>query len=337
MALWSNSHITAVFGLAALVVWTFDWKKKSVKKTLLILFTGFSATLFTPYIGAEWLTSFSKAGHPFIHMYIREFQPASIYHPAFALLTLLAALLLFLLHQAPAAVSPGRLIPGLILYLGAWAVQKFIPYAAIYIAALVSVLSIELQHTPQSPGLSQALLAAREKLNSIPALWQLLSAALCLLATASCLIPLSKAPLDARSVPKQAVDFIEELSLPHPILNTFTDGGYLMYRFRNKTPAHLVPLDGRTNVNDPRVTKEFLSAFYAKADWQSYFQRVAPKTVIWPKSSPLVQVLLNAKDWCHVYPNPMNKLHSQLWYVFIRQEDFQKDKFNSLNSLNCKP
>src|SRR5207245_509987 len=43
------------------------------------------------------------------------------------------------------------------------------------------------------------------------------------------------APLNGDRVPVEAVDFIVQEKLPRPILNAFTEGGYLMYRLSNSS------------------------------------------------------------------------------------------------------
>jgi hypothetical protein len=130
-------------------------------------------------------------------------------------------------------------------------------------------------------------------------------------------------PVHLRLVPKAATDFIVENELPAPILNSFGIGGYIMYRFSNPdgTPRIKVPIDGRTNVNSPEITKAFVEALQGTYKWTDMMDLVKPRTIIWDVEHPLTTILLVHPDYCLVYPEKQEDLDKETYAVFLTKQD----------------
>jgi hypothetical protein len=142
-----------------------------------------------------------------------------------------------------------------------------------------------------------------------------------------------KALIDDGLVPKAAVDFIQKHRLNAPILNEFTAGGYLMYRFSTLEgePLLKVPIDGRTNVNSPIIWKMFDEAFAGRANWNQYIEKVNPATILWRQGSPLTSLLELSPQWCRVFSASDNPSD---YTVFISRDEFIR-RIGELSARDC--
>jgi hypothetical protein len=144
---------------------------------------------------------------------------------------------------------------------------------------------------------------------------------------------LLRKPLNTAIVPKSAIDFIEERHLPHPLLNEFSAGGYLMYRYSDASgiPRHKVAIDGRTNVNPDGIWEMYRASFTGKATWRDFIDKVQAQTIVWRQGSPMVTLLLVSPEWCRVFSSgPGDEDHA----VFIRSELFQA-RAGEFSSTDC--
>ena len=328
MCLWANTHLSAALGVGSIFVWLV-WRcgwKVAVKGALF----GFGGSLITPYLGGEWITFISKTGHPFEMKSIAEFQAATVMQHSTAFLLIVLALLLTLLHLRPRALDIWRALLCAAFALAALAIVKFIPFAVILLCACVaSVCGAETERT-RFGNLYQALLRSRSGFERIPK-EGLTFVALCTIAVN--LVPLWKAPLSTVITPVAAVDFMIEKQLPHPFLNDFGRGGYLMYRLSDAggNLEHKVSIDGRTNVNPAEIWSKAHDAFFGKVNWSEYFDQVHPKTVLWPSESPLSSILIAHPEWCRVFSSgEENKGFS----VFVTRAELLR-RSAELSSADC--
>jgi hypothetical protein len=134
-------------------------------------------------------------------------------------------------------------------------------------------------------------------------------------------------------VPKGAFDFIEEKSLPKPLLNEFGSGGYLMYRMSDAdgNPSSKVAIDGRTNVNPDEIWRMHQASFSGRANWQDFITKVNPGTIVWRQGSPFVSLLLLSPDWCRVFASGTK---DEDYVVFVRAEYFRSQS-GELTSIDC--
>ena len=299
MCLWANNHLSAALGLFVFVCFLVG--RASLPKVARAGIYALTGTFLTPYFGREWLTLFSKSGHPFEYASIIEFQPATILQHSTGMLLLILALLLVLLHYRPNLLSRFELLAGGVMTIGGLAVVKFLPYAAIVLCALIArawresgqsalVFGKLGEGLERFRGLTERL--PRDGITFVFICWSIVS-----------VYGLWLSPLNSSVIPVAAVDYILEQKLPHPILNDFGRGGYLMYRQSDAAGnlEHPVPLDGRTNVNSHEVWKKASDALNGRANWREYLEAVQPATVLWPTESPLVSILLAEGRWCRVF------------------------------------
>lgn len=310
MCIWANTHITTLLGLVVACAWVFDFRHPL--KTLPVLAAGVIGTLVTPYLGGEWLTFSATVNHPLSFTSIAEFQPANILHYATGFLVLLLVLLVAFLQRAPKALSASQLLTACVFVLGALAVVKFIPFASIILASLTA------KTWRQSASLG-SYGEAFEKLHSLVSRLYGQGFAFVLL----CLIivyalPVLRYPVNTIVIPVPAVEFMKSHDLPHPYMNDFNGGGYLMYAFSNPdgTPQYLVTIDGRTNLISKDLWEAHNAAFAGRPDWRRFFEMVRPESIIWPNESPLGTILEADGEWCRAF-NSGEKMKG--FSVFIKR------------------
>jgi hypothetical protein len=324
--IWANSHLSAIIGAVTLFLWTLD-SPNSRPKSLLSLKLAVAfllGTLLTPYFGGEWMTLFSKSGHIFTFSAIDEFNPANITQASTAVVLFQIVVVLVL------AFSSGRLprmgaisVVVLTLLLGGITV-KFLPFAALSLSALTALWVYEelaLGKHDERNHLLRGLLQARNWTRSLQP--QTLGACaffISSLAFANSVKAINN-PVAYSKTPRRAVDFFEEKSLSHPVLNEFESGGYMQYRWSsaNGEPRALVAIDGRTNVNRPDIWSDYRNAFTGREEWRGYFDKVNPRTVIWRKGSPLTALLVEDPEWCRVFDAGSNPSG---YGVFITRDEF---------------
>lgn len=330
MVFWANTHLTSVLAIMTVVGWLWDKGNERVAiKAGVVCFLG---TLVTPYLGGEWITLFMKSGHPFQHQDIAEFQSATIMQYSTAFLIIELFVLLTFLHLRPRSLQMGKLFVAGLFVLAALAVVKFLPLAAIYIAALIaSMWYRERADRALLGNLAEAIERFRIFFNKIPR--EGLSF-VCICIGITYVVRPWREPINYDIVPVAAVDFMQKRDLPLPVLNEFGRGGYLMYRYSDAqgTPRFKVPIDGRTNVTPHDVFEKFEAAFSGKKSWKEYFEVVNPGTVLWPTESPLTSILLAGNDWCLVY---WTGDQDEGYSVFVKREYWSEHQAD-LASENCK-
>ncbi len=329
MTLWANTHLTAALALMTVFGWL--WRRGNVRTAMTASVCAFAGSLVTPYLGGEWITLIKKTGHPFQHQDIAEFQSATIMQYSTAFLIIALVVLLTFLHFRPKSVSLAKLaVVGLFCAAGL-SIVKFLPFAAIYIGAVIAVIWHNERADRLALGnLAEAVERFRIGVAKIPREG---ASFLCICLAITYVVRPWRQPIDTDIVPVAAVDFMQKHQLPLPVLNDFGRGGYLMYRYSDAAgnPGLQVPVDGRTNVNDPKVFDKFENAFSGKRNWQKYFDAVNPGTVLWPSGSPLVTILLQKQDWCLVF---WSGEEDDGYSVFVKQ-DFWAAHKEELPSQNC--
>lgn len=316
MSLWANTHITTAIGLAAIGAWLFDHRRPQILARPLLW--AFAGTLLTPYLGYEWVIFFSKTSHPISHSMIAEFGPATILEYATGLLLLLLALLAAFLFDKPKGTTPGRVGACVVLTIGALAVVKFLPFAALFAAAVICQMWRDVGGA-EGPGLGylgEAISKLREGLLKVSGF------GLAFVFAALAVVNIRdrwRTPVDKRIVAVEAVDYIEREALDRPLLNSFGEGGYLMYRFADAAGNldRKVTIDGRTNVNPPEISEAHAAAFQGNRNWRGYLEMTRPETVLWKNRSPFVSLLEATGEWCRVYDSGSEKSPTDGHSVFI--------------------
>jgi hypothetical protein len=336
--LWANTHLTAVVGLAAVVLWALQAApgEISIKRAVAAGGAFFVGTLVTPYLGGEWLTFFAKGSHPLKYQTITEFKPATIlqFSSVFVLLLVFLLSVVSYTTRALPTLARGVLASGM-LFAGLTAV-KFLPFAAISWAALFAVWWRECGASHRSrvhDNFAEGLLVSKERLWALSAQTGKAIVFLMVSISAVNISHLLRKPLNTVVVPKGAIDFIEQHNLLHPLLNEFSTGGYLMYRYSDSAgvPRHRVAIDGRTNVNPDDVWEMYRASFTGKATWYEFIDKVQAQTIVWRQGSPMVSLLLLSPEWCQVFSSgPGDEDHA----VFIKSELFRA-RSGEFRSSDC--
>ena len=319
MVLWANLHITTIIGIAILVSLLFE--QGTPRRWLLPLGVGLAATCCTPHLGYEWIVFFSKADHPLGLRSVAEFGPGTILDYPIAILGTLVALLLLLLHSAPRSIPLPLLLLAGVFTLGGLAVVKFLPFALILVG--YSVCSAWRHARRTAPhGFTRNLVEGLDRLYKLTSLFSGSGLNFLLLSVivVKCHRIVTESPVAQTNVPEAAVDFMIKHNLPRPFMNTFGEGGYMMYRLSNKdgelVEEDRVNIDGRTNINDPAIMAANQRALDGRLGWEGYLKRVDPGTILWRNRSPLVAILIASGEWCRVYANGSSEFgHS----VFLRR------------------
>ncbi len=337
---WANTHLSAILGVVGVLLWSLGSTESrgGLRRSALLVACFILGTFLSPYLGGEWLTLFEKSTHALRLQSIDEFRPATIVQYSSGFVVLQMALLIvgcFSIAKAPAI---SRMVLLVVMFFVGLAVVKFLPFAVITLSSVLAVLWRE--HGVQasrSPGASKLLegfaILERRVLGLQPATLGALAFFIGAVGWVH-MVSFLRQPIDYTRVPKRAVDYLLSGGFEHPILNQFGTGGYLIYRYSSATgePAHLVPVDGRTNVNRADIWRAHEKALLGREGWQDYLNAVKPKTVLWRQDSPLVAILLAAPEWCRVFQSGNSGLdHS----VFISREDFEKRR-DTLQSADCQ-
>lgn len=295
---WANSHITAFLGIIAVLLWL--WGVVSPKSLIKIAIGSTLGLFVTPYFGGELLTLFQTSSHPFTFNTISEFEPAKLLHHSTGLFVLLLAFLVAIENFSK--LRKGVLVTLVVFSLMGLMVVKFMPFAFIVVGFAFTESWKRVRIRSGNRNVIEGVLRLERLVDRLP----IQGLAFVLLALV--IVNLHKVfsnPINFRELPVHAMDFVQKNSLQHPILNTFGDGGYVMYRLSDTSgnTAHLVSIDGRTNVTPPEVFEEYHRALYGTEGWSDYITRVNPKTIIWPNESPLIQIMLATGNWCVVFKN----------------------------------
>ncbi len=338
-SLWANTHISALFGVMGIVLWSFTGGLQSADRRRIATPVGcfIAGTFLSPYVGGEWLTLFAKSDHIFSFRGLDEFKPADLMQvPTMCLLfqIVLITVLSFASNRLPPL---GAMMVAVCAVIGGALAVKFVPFASIAVGAVTAVwLGERAADRDRRDGdnpLLEAFLLVRAKLMALHP--QTVGACAFFIGCIAWvnIAKAIKVPIDYSTIPAQAVDFIEKHNLQHPVLNEFSSGGYLEYRWSSPQgePTHLVPLDGRTNVNRRDVWDSYTKSFRGSEQWREYFAKVNPRTVIWRQGSPLVALLLEAQDWCRVFESSKR---SSSYAVFITREEFDRRR-GEFTSSDC--
>lgn len=306
--LWANVHFSAIFGIFAVLSWLLGsvdldiWvsKKQSLIFGLAISILCGMATFITPYAGREWGVMFETASHPMLFEQIAEFSPATILRESSSIFLLFSLMLAFLLHEAPRSIELPKFVGLGVLTLLGLSVVKFFPYAAIYLMALTSLIwSRGSERTNGLGQLGEGIGRLVQQLERFPTWLSTLLVAAAILSNVSKLID---KPVSDSRIARSAMDLFLAEGLPFPLLNTFSDGGYLIYRLADGdgSVSNPVSIDGRTNLISKELWSDYEEASSGGRNWHRLLDRFHPQTILWRSQSPFITLLLESGDWCEV-------------------------------------
>jgi hypothetical protein len=297
IAFWANLHISTILGLLIIAVWSSNIVE--YKKRIFLLLILFLASFLTPYLGGEWRTMFETATHPLLHDAVAEFKSANFsqYSTIFAVLLLIISVAFYL--QSIKKIAHEKVVLSLVFLIAGLSFVKFLPFAILTLSAIVAEL-----WSDQEVRRSQLALGFDKLINGLSNLPIQGMAFFLFCVSALNINSLVKNPLDLNIVPKKMMDFSIMHHLPTPYLNTFGQGGYIMYRYANQDGevAAKVSIDGRTNLISDQLWRNFIIALNGREGWQRYIEQVGAQTIFWLRESPLSNLLREQQEeWCEVY------------------------------------
>jgi hypothetical protein len=99
-----------------------------------------------------------------------------------------------------------------------------------------------------------------------------------------------------KSMPVEAVNFIEAIRPPGKLFNSYNWGGYLLYEL----PEYPVFIDGRTDLYDDQLVNEWLQIVRAEHGWREELDQWGVGLVLVEPGAPLVGKL-RQNGWELVY------------------------------------
>ncbi len=332
--LWANTHISTILGIISCLLWLLPFpirnNKTSLRNALAVLAICFLATLITPYFGKEWLIFFSKTGHPFQFNSVTEFGPATILNISTCILLLMAFLALSFWIIKKDSIRFFQFILAATLCFGSLLVVKFVPFALICLGCIIAK-QWGSNLPAEKPGIVEGLKKLESMLRWIPV------SGLTFLLLCIAFLNYSKSKqelIDSDQLPIAAANMINDLKLDGRLMNSFGDGGYLMYRFSSPDgqPVTKVSIDGRTNLIDHEVWHEYEMAKSGFWGWDKYMKRIDPEIIIWRADSPFIRLLEAGGKWCSVLVSG-GTLNSS---VLMLKKEKVSELQNTGKQINCR-
>jgi hypothetical protein len=105
--------------------------------------------------------------------------------------------------------------------------------------------------------------------------------------------------------PVQAVEYLKANPVKGKLFNAYNFGGYLIWMLY---PDYLVYVDGRTDLYDDVLLKEYLGAALANEGWEAVLAKYEAHVVIVEASSPLARALAASPRWGVVYQDQLARV-----------------------------
>jgi hypothetical protein len=339
-AIWANTHLTLVIGLAAICAWIGLERDRWILQAKVVAISLIGG-MIGPGLGATWLLTFTKSSHLMNFSWIAEFGPATINSFASAVLILQMAIFLTQALFDRSKVVWEQLTLGLVLALMGAASVKFMPFALIAWAFVNAAIwraqtdscaaTSDTQSSRSALGNANAFQQGFIRLQDIYQRY-LNGPGFAFVLLAMGLISLRgfyQSPFNLERTPKNAVDFIEREYPQSSVLNFFGEGGYLAYRRRQQladgatavtagqlsasSDARLiydrsvVTLDGRTNVTPPEILSIQHETVSSGKGWRNYIDVVSPDIILTKSNLPITTLLSEVSDWEQVYVDQNTK------------------------------
>jgi hypothetical protein len=99
---------------------------------------------------------------------------------------------------------------------------------------------------------------------------------------------------EAETTPKAAVDWILQKHPEGKIYNTYSWGGYLIWRLY---PEYLVYIDGRADVYGDEFIYDYMDIYRVRPGWETALDARQVNTVLLQRNEPLANALLQSPGW----------------------------------------
>ena len=291
---WANTHLSLMLGMVGVFLWLAPSKGDALRAVIIV----FLGSLITPYLGGEWMTFYEKIGHPVLFSNVAEFAPVAMLSYPLAFLVILWALLFTTMRETRYRMRFFQWCFLLGFTVLGVSIVKFLPFSIIassfVIADVVAKKTLQGRFTE---GMNKLVNLIHTKL--IGQGLYVLIIAMIVVHT----MRIQALPVDLKLIPDRSMNFFIEKGLPHPLLNSFKDGGYVSFRLSDGQgiPKERVSIDGRTNLIPKDLWEDYLVALKGSEGYERYIERFHPETILWKKELPLTQHLLASGSWCEAF------------------------------------
>lgn len=121
-------------------------------------------------------------------------------------------------------------------------------------------------------------------------------------------------------LPVEAVRFIRANHLPGPMFNSYNWGGYLIWHLY---PDYPVFIDGRTDLYDDKLIREYVKVTLAKPGWREVLDQYGVNWILIESDSILATFLAESDEWQSVYADTIAT-------VFLRNIPENQDLLSKL-------
>jgi hypothetical protein len=111
--------------------------------------------------------------------------------------------------------------------------------------------------------------------------------------------------MEENKFPKGAVDWIEENKPAGNIINTYSWGGYLIWRL---SPDYPVYIDGRADLYGDDFIYSYLQIYSGDEGWELNFEKEGIKIALLETGAGLSDELRESTQWKIVYQDPLSIL-----------------------------
>jgi len=302
MALWANTHVFFVYGLAVLGLhvltgwrrWLWDAEGGRVRwQSLACLAAALAALLVNPYGLGLLLHLRDLAGEHTTFAMVSELQSPSVHHfhgrmLAAFFFSLVLALLFSRVPRRPAEVPTVLVFAAL-----AWAMARNMPFLAIVAAPVLARHADSL--LPLGRVAPAALGPTRRRVHAA-----LLAGIVAVAVTALCRSAIypPERTMSRTRYPVEAVAYLNAQPPLGRLFNHFDWGGYLIAHLY---PRYRVSIDGRTGVYGDAILRRYRATQALAPDWQRFLTECDPQVILWRVHEPLVRVLELLPEWRRLY------------------------------------
>lgn len=289
-----------------------DWQRARS----LAVFGGaaFALTFANPYGYQLHVHIYRYLGDRFLMNHINEFLSPDFHGMAqkcFAALVLLA----FVSTAATRKLSASQvLVATFAVYSGMYA-SRNIPVSSMLLALLIAPqLSSLVDEGTTNSGMPERVGGVLSRLRDFSARMGVLDSSLCGHAWVVVVIALGlwacalggrlgsrqviAAAFDGKRFPIEAVDFLSRSQIREPVFCPDYWGGYLIYRLY---PQLQVAVDDRHDLYGPEFLKNYLKVIHVQPGWDEALNGMQANWVLFPKDSPLANILKEVPQWKIIY------------------------------------
>jgi hypothetical protein len=122
-------------------------------------------------------------------------------------------------------------------------------------------------------------------------------------------LPATNEKYIAAQEPVQAVAYLEQAQPPGPLFNAYNWGGYIAWRLY---PQYPVFVDGRTDLYDDALLRQYLTAALGQPSYRQVLDRYGVNLVLVEQGSPLAQRLAVDGGWRPLYSDAVSAVFQRI-------------------------